>query len=110
MRSKYLWIALSVAAAMVAVVVVVFAGDPDGPPGPPESTYSYTLEDIYQRLDTGAAGTPITFTEPISGPGTGTMHTLDEIMDISPAVDEANGAVQEDVLAGRTAWGLTGGA
>jgi hypothetical protein len=82
MRNKYLWIALSVAVATVAVVVVVFAGSPDNPPGPPESTYSYTLEDIYQRLDTGAAGTPITFTEPISGPGTGTMHTLNEIYDL----------------------------
>jgi hypothetical protein len=38
------------------------------------------------------------------------MHTLDEIMDISPAVDETNGATQAQVLAGRTAWGLTGGA
>jgi hypothetical protein len=38
------------------------------------------------------------------------MHTLDEIMDISPAVDETNGATQAQVLVGRTAWGLTGGA
>jgi hypothetical protein len=109
-RNKYLWIALSVAVATAAVVVVVFAGNPDGPPGPPESTYSYTLEDIYRRLDSGAAGTPITFTEPISGPGTGTMHTLDEVMGVAPAMDEANGATQAQVLAGRTAWGLTGSA
>jgi hypothetical protein len=81
-RNKYPWIVLSVAVATVAVVVVVFAGDPDNPPGPPESTHSYTLEHIYQRLDTGATGTPITFTEPISGPGTGTMHTLNEIHDL----------------------------
>jgi hypothetical protein len=108
--NKYIWIGLSVVAGLAAVAVIVLAGNPDGPPGPPESTYSYTLEDIYRRLDTGAPGTPITFTEPISGPGTGTMHTLDDIMGVAPAVDDANGAVQEDVLAGRTAWGLTGGA
>jgi hypothetical protein len=108
-RNKYIWIVLSVAVAMVAVVVVVFVGNPDGPPGPPESTYSYTLEDIYRRLDTGAAGTPITFTEPISGPGTGTMHTLDDIMDVAPAVDDTNGATQAQVLEGTTAWGLTSG-
>ena len=109
MRSKAVWIALGVAVATVAVVVAVFAGNPDSPPGPPESTLSYTLEDIYQRLDTSAAGTPITFTEPISGPGTGTMHTLDDIMGVAPAVDDTSGATQADVLAGKTVWGLTSG-
>jgi hypothetical protein len=108
-RNKYIWIVLSIAVAMVAVVVVVFAGNPDGAPGPPESTYSYTLEDIYQRLDTGAESTPITFTEPISGPGTGTMHTLDDIMGVAPTVDDTNGATRADVLAGMTVWGLTAG-
>ena len=60
-------------------------------------------------LATGAAGTPITFTEPISGPGSGTMHTLDAVMSVAPQVDDTNGATQGNVLAGRTAWGLTGG-
>jgi len=54
-------------------------GTPDSPSAP-AATSSYTLEDIYNRLDTGAPGTPSTFTEPTSGPGTGTMHTLNEIM------------------------------
>jgi hypothetical protein len=51
-------------------------------PGPPGSTSSYTLEDIYNRLDTGTAGTQSTFTEPTSGPTVGTMHTLNEIYDL----------------------------
>ena len=80
MRSKYILIAVSVVAAMAAVVVAVSAGNPDSPPGPPGSTFSYTVEHIYQRLLSGAAGTPISFTEPISGPAFGTGHTLDEIM------------------------------
>lgn len=54
-------------------------GTPDSSSAP-GVTSSYTLEDIYNRLDTGAPGTPGTFTEPTSGPGTGTMHTLDDIM------------------------------
>ena len=108
MRRKYTLITVSVVAAIAAVVAVVSAGDPDNPPGPPETTYSYTLEDIYDRLATGAAGTPITFTEPISGPGTGTMHTLDEIMAIAPQLDDTNGATSMQVLVGKTAWGLTG--
>jgi hypothetical protein len=51
-------------------------------PAPPGSTSSYTLEDIYNRLDTGTAGTQSTFTEPTSGPTVGTMHTLNEIYDL----------------------------
>jgi len=82
MRRKQTLIVVSVAVAVAAVVAVVSAGDPDNPPGSPEATYSHTLDDIYNRLDTGAATTPITFTEPASGPPTGTMHTLDEIYDL----------------------------
>jgi hypothetical protein len=78
-------------------------------PGPPESTYSYTLEDIYNRLDTGAAGTPSTFTEPVSGPTVGTGRTLSETMAIAPVIDDTNGATQADVLTGKTVWGLTSG-
>ena len=51
-------------------------------PGPPGSTYSYTLEDIYNRLNDGTAGTQSAFTEPASGPTEGTGHTLDEICDL----------------------------
>jgi hypothetical protein len=42
-------------------------------------TESYTLADIYHSLDSGAAATPSAFTEPSTGPGTGTMFTLNEI-------------------------------
>jgi hypothetical protein len=42
----------------------------------------YTLEQVYQRLDTGAESSKMTsFTEPASGPGS-TMHTLDEIYNL----------------------------
>jgi len=52
----------------------------------------HTLEDIYNRLDTGAAGAKRGggFMEPAAGPGS-TMHTLDEIMAIAPAADNSNG-------------------
>jgi hypothetical protein len=78
-------------------------------PGPPGSTSSYTLEDIYDRLDTGAAGTQSAFTEPAAGPTAGTGHTLNEIMALAPAIDGTNGATQTDVLTGQTFWGLTSG-
>lgn len=109
MRSKHIVTVLSVIAALAAVAVVVSAGNPNTPPGPPETTSSYTLEHIYDRLSTGAAGAQITFTEPISGPTVGTGHTLDEIMAVVPQVDDTNGATASQVVSGTTYWGLTSG-
>ncbi len=85
---------------------VALAGDPDSS-GDPASTNAYTLEDLYQRLNSGAAGSQSPFTEPSSGPGTGTMHTLDQIMAVAPAADDPNGATAADVASGKTFWGLT---
>ena len=70
--------------------VVVLAGGLD-PANPPASTSSNTLEDIYARLDTGAAPAPSTWSEPSAGPGS-TGHTLQEVMDIAPAVDASAAA------------------
>ena len=109
MRNKHILILLSIVAALAAVAVVVSAGNLNTPPGPPETTSSYTLEHIYDRLSTGVAGTQITFTEPISGPTVGTGHTLDEIMAVAPQVDGTNGAAASQVVAGTTYWGLQSG-
>ncbi len=56
------------------------AGDLDSP-GLPGDTLSYTLEDIYNRIDTNAEATKRSFTEPTSGPAS-TGHTLDEIYEL----------------------------
>lgn len=93
-------------AASFVTAVGVFAGNPAGPGTAPGATSSYTLEDIHDRLESGVTGTQSTFTEPGAGPGTGTMHTLNEIMAQAPAADNANGATVVDVLAGQTFWGL----
>jgi hypothetical protein len=70
----------------------------------------YTLNDIYNRLNAGTAGTkrPGAFAEPVSGPDS-TMRTTDEIMAKAPAVDAA-GATDAQVLADKKYWGLTAGA
>jgi len=81
------------------------AGNPDSTT-PPNSTFSLSLEDLYLRLMTGANGTSTTFTEPNTAPGTGTMHTIDEIMAAAPAADNTSGARPEAVLIGQTFWGL----
>jgi hypothetical protein len=77
-----LFIAL-LALASVFSVFTVWAGDPDSPGGPTsDAAKMYTLEDIYNRLNDGTAAISTTFTEPSSGPGPGTMHTLNEIYDL----------------------------
>src|SRR4051812_3269709 len=102
--------------AAIAVIILTVgigvgrlsAGSPDSP-GDPNSigAQMVTLEAIYQRLNTGAAGTVATaFQEPPTSPLSGTMHTLNEIMAQAPALDNTNGATRANVLAGKKFWGL----
>lgn len=106
MRSKKLVVAmLALALTFALSVVAVIAGNPE-PLEPPDSTYSYTLEDIYDRLTSGTDGAPSAFTEPTAGPGAGTMHTLNDIMAEAPVVDNTNGARSDQVLVGKTYWSL----
>jgi hypothetical protein len=93
---------------LVSVVFTVLAGNPPGPGTPPEDTKSYTLEDIYQRFESGAAGVPGVFAGPGAGvaPGVGTGHTLNETMALAPQVDNTNGVTTTEVAAGKTFWGL----
>ena len=93
--------------ATLLLAYTAFAGELDpGPGSPPGSTSSYTLDDIYQRLNAGTAGTQSTFTEPSSGPGTGTMHSLNDIMGKAPVADNTSGATPAEVRSGKTFWGL----
>ena len=111
MRNKYMLIGVVgiVVGVLLSSAVFVLAGSVDSPSAP-GATSSYTLEEIYNRLYTGAAGAQSTFTEPAAGPGTGTMHTTSDIMGVAPEVDDTNGAGVADVANGKTFWGLTSGA
>jgi hypothetical protein len=85
------------------------AGSLDAPAAPNAAgSAMYTLESLYNRLDTGAEGSKrgATFAEPAAAPGS-TMVTLDQIMAELPAVDATNGAAPGDVASGKTYWGLT---
>ena len=112
MRSQSRRTGILVGVAMgVLFSAVVLAGSLEPSLGPTGSgSQMYTLDQIYNWLDAGAAATKMTtFTEPSSGPTGGTMHTLDEILGKAPVVDDANGASVGDVAAGKTFWGLTSG-
>jgi hypothetical protein len=78
MRKRYVLTALNVLVATIAVAVTVSAG-PSRPPGPPQDTYSYSLSDVYDRLDSGKVTTKSAFTEPSSGPGISTGHSIDDL-------------------------------
>jgi hypothetical protein len=83
--------------------------DPVAGPDDP-ATQMYTLQQLYDRLATGAQSSKMTvFTEPTGGPPADGMPTLDEIMDKAPEVDSLHGATVADVASGKTFWGLTEG-
>ena len=90
------------------ISVLAATGTTDAP-NAPGLTSSYTLENIYQRLVNGTDGSQSTFTNPAVAPGTGSMHTLNDIMSAAPALDNTNGATANQVLQNRTFWGLTHG-
>jgi hypothetical protein len=83
MRAKYIVIGV-VVGVLVSSAVVVLAGNLDPPSGPTDAaSQMVTLDQIYDRLDDGTAATKMTsFSEPANGPGTETMHSLDEIYDL----------------------------
>jgi len=84
------------------------AGGPIESPAPPEDFAMYSLDDICNRLATGAVGTKLAFTEPTSGPQI-IGCSLNEMMDKAPAKDNSNGAQPGDVAAGKKYWGVTDG-
>lgn len=91
--------------------VCLCAGDLDSPGLPDaDASKSYTLQDLYNRLQTGATGTQSAFTEPGSGPTVGTMQNINTIMGVAPGVDDTDGAAAAHVLAGKKFWGLRSGA
>lgn len=110
MRIKYILVGLvgMAVGVLLTSVVVVLAGNPAGPGTAPGATLSYTLEDIYNRLNTGAEVEPSPWSEPVVAPGVESGHTLSETMALAPQIS-ASGAVSTEVAEGKTFWGLTAG-
>jgi hypothetical protein len=84
------------------------AGDLDSSGDPTAGSGMYSLEDIYNRLDTGAWGTSGgPFKEPSAGPAA-TGHNLNDVMGKAPEID-TSGATPANVGSGKTFWGLGSG-
>ena len=85
MHSKTLGIGvIGVVIGVLLSTAVVLAGSLNPSVGSTgAASQMYTLQQIYDRLNTGAAATKMTtFTQPSSGPTVGTMRTLDEIYNL----------------------------
>jgi len=96
-------------ALLTLCAVTAQAGSLDAPAAPNDAGSAlYTLDALYNRLDTGAAGSKrgAIFAEPTAAPAA-TMYNLDALMAKMPAVDATNGAAPGDVTSGKTYWGLT---
>ena len=78
---KYVkWLFLAMLLSLTATVV--WAGDIDAPGGPTdENSAMYTITDVYNRINDGAAGTKrtTTFGEPTAAPGDTTTPTLTDL-------------------------------
>jgi hypothetical protein len=88
MRNKMMWAGICVGIViglLLATAGVALAGSLNPSVGPTgAASQMYTLEQIYTRLTGGGNATKMTtFTEPVAGPGTGTMHTLDDIYNLA---------------------------
>lgn len=81
MHKKYVLTMLHVLVTTIALVVTVSAS-PARPPGPPQDTYSYSLGDVYDRLNTGKMTTKSAFTEPDSAPGTSLGYSFDDLYEM----------------------------
>lgn len=110
--TKYLTALAMFAALFLFPATNLLAGDLDSSAAPTDAgSAMFTLEDIFNRLDSGAAVTKRggAFMEPGAGPTSGTGKTLDEVMAVAPAVNDAAGATAAEVTQGKQFWGLRSG-
>ncbi|VEN72606.1 conserved exported hypothetical protein [Candidatus Desulfarcum epimagneticum] len=91
------------------IVSPVFAGDVQ-PTAAPGAHSTYSLEDIYNRLDNGAPGSQKTVNDQDYGPATG-GKTINEVMGAAPVLENPDTAAAEpgDVASGKYFWGLKTG-
>ena len=71
--------------SMFFIPMTALAGELDAPASPDDSgSAMYSLETIYERLNSGTPGAKRTgsFTEPVNGPTVSTGHSLDEVMEL----------------------------
>lgn len=103
--------ALSVIVLFFSMTVSVLAGSLEPPAKPSEpASAMFTLEDLYNRLNSGVAGSKRSggFVRPTAGPGV-VGKSINDVMTIAPK-KQVNGVKRENVACGKTFFGLRDGA
>ena len=99
--------ALKLVIPLMFVAKPLLAGPIDSPaPLGDIRSAMYRVEDICQRLKSGEAGELKAFSGPTSGPADSNRCTLNDVMAVAPKKDEMSGAQSNEVLSGKTYWGL----
>jgi len=97
----------SLISALVLISPLGIAGPLDSPAPPTDpGSAMYSIDDVCNRLMSGAAGTKTPFANPTSGPSD-IGCTLNDIMDKAPSKDNTNGVQPGEVIAGKRYWGFT---
>jgi hypothetical protein len=97
--------------ALLAMLNAVSAQRVPPPAGPADATAGmYTLQDIHDRLNSGAtASPPGALSQPATGPTVVSgLPSIDDIVALLPVVDNTNCAAPGNVLSGKTFFGLCG--
>jgi hypothetical protein len=92
---------------------IAYSGNFNSPAGTTNAASKmYTVNDVYNRLNSGAAGTnpatKTTFAEPGAGPAS-SSYDLNDVMSKAPVADNVNGATAAEVATGKTFWSLQSG-
>ncbi len=79
--------------------------EPPGSPGEMSSAM-YSINDICERLKSGAEPELTPLSGPTSGPEASSRCTLNDVMAVAPKPDVASGAQASEVLSGKSYWSL----
>ena len=91
----------------LSLPLTALAGSLDTTRTPATGSGMPTTADLYNQLVNGATkSVPASFQEPVAGPTAGTGKSLADIQGLLPAPDVVNGAKVEEVLVGKSFWGL----
>ena len=90
--------------------LTTFAGNLDSATNVANGSAMPSTADIYNQLVDGTTRViPSNFQEPTGAPTAPTGRSLAEILPLLPVADAANAAILEEVIPGKTFWGLKTG-
>jgi hypothetical protein len=112
MRRKNMWLSINKGPKLIISLMFLntplLAGPVDAPaPFGDMGSAMYSINDICERLKSGAEPELTPFSGPTTGPGGGGARcTLNDVMAVAPKKATVSGAQTSEVLSGKSYWGL----